>query len=380
MKLRSDHTTNAILPRILGENRPVLLEESFHQMISLERKRTERSRRPFLLMLLDVSAVLSSDQESKKIANILSTLSFSIRETDISGWYKSSSVIGIVFNEIPAGPWKSVVNAILTRVKGVLYRALSFEDFNHISISHHIFPEEWDHDVPQRPSHPALYPDVSRRENGRRAFLVTKRIIDVVGSVVGLILFAPAFLLIALAIRLSSKGPVLFRQVRVGRYGTPFVFLKFRSMYIDNSAHLHKQYVTQLIAGQADPQHSHDSNGGVYKLTRDPRVTRVGAFLRSSSLDELPQLWNVLRGEMSLVGPRPPIPYEVEAYDIWHRRRVLEAKPGITGLWQVSGRSRLKFDEMVRLDVRYARVRSTWLDLKILLRTPWSVIIGDGAY
>jgi lipopolysaccharide/colanic/teichoic acid biosynthesis glycosyltransferase len=204
--------------------------------------------------------------------------------------------------------------------------------------------------------------------------------IDVVGSVVGLILFAPTFLVIALAIRLSSKGPVLFRQLRVGRYGTPFVFLKFRSMYIDNSAQLHKQYVTQLIAGQADPQLSHDSNGAVYKLTRDPRVTRVGAFLRSTSLDELPQLWNVLRGEMSLVGPRPPIPYEVEAYDIWHRRRVLEAKPGITGLWQVSGRSRLKFDEMVRLDVRYARVRSIWLDVKILLRTPWSVILGDGAY
>ena len=380
MKLRSEHQTNAILPTISAETRPVLHEDSFHQMISLERKRTERSRRPFLLMLLDVSALLTGDQESKKVGDILFTLSFSIRETDITGWYKGSSVIGIVFNEIPTGPGKSVVNALLTRVKGILYRALSFEDFNHISISHHIFPEEWDHDVPQRPSHPALYPDVSRRENGRRAFLILKRVIDVVGSVLGLIFFAPVFLVIALAIRLSSKGPALFRQVRVGRYGTPFVFLKFRSMYLDNSAQLHKQYVTQLIAGQADPQRPHDNNGGVYKLTRDPRITRVGAFLRSTSLDELPQLWNVLRGEMSLVGPRPPIPYEVEAYDIWHRRRVLEAKPGITGLWQVSGRSRLKFDEMVRLDVRYARVRSIWVDVKILLRTPWSVIIGDGAY
>jgi lipopolysaccharide/colanic/teichoic acid biosynthesis glycosyltransferase len=380
MKLRPEHPTNGTIPTIPAETRPALNEESFHQMISLERKRTERSRRPFLLTLLDVSAVLTGDQGNKKVGNILSTLSFSIRETDIMGWYKGSSVIGIVFNEIPLGPGKSVVNAILTRVKGILYRALSFEDFNHISISHHIFPEEWDHDVPQRPSHPALYPDVSGRENGRRAFLILKRMIDVIGSVLGLMLFAPVFLVIALAIRVSSRGPVLFRQVRVGRYGTPFVFLKFRSMYIDNSAQLHKQYVTQLITGQADPQRPHDNNGGVYKLTRDPRITRVGAFLRSTSLDELPQLWNVLRGEMSLVGPRPPIPYEVEAYDIWHRRRVLEAKPGITGLWQVSGRSRLKFDEMVRLDVRYAKARSIWLDVKILLRTPWSVIIGDGAY
>jgi lipopolysaccharide/colanic/teichoic acid biosynthesis glycosyltransferase len=203
---------------------------------------------------------------------------------------------------------------------------------------------------------------------------------DVVGSIVGLILFAPIFVMVALAIRLSSKGPVFFSQVRVGRYGAPFVFLKFRSMYLDNDVHLHKQYVTQLIAGQAEPQPPDRNSQSVYKLTRDPRVTRVGAFLRKTSLDELPQLWNVLTGEMSLVGPRPPIPYEVEAYQIWHRRRVLEAKPGITGLWQVSGRSRLKFDEMVRLDVRYARIRSIWFDIKILLRTPGSVIVGDGAY
>ena len=123
------------------------------------------------------------------------------------------------------------------------------------------------------------------------------------------------------------------------------------------------------------------SNGnGVYKLTQDSRVTRVGAFLRRSSLDELPQFINVLKGEMSLVGPRPAIAYEVQEYDIWHRRRVLEAKPGITGLWQVNGRSRVKFDDMVRLDLRYAKTWSPWMDLKILLRTPVAVVFGDGAY
>lgn len=381
MKLRnSNHNAGITVPTVGGGERIVLNEESFHAMISLERKRSERSQRLFLLMLLDVSRLLPSDKNGKRLVGILSTLSLSIRETDTSGWYKNNSVIGIVFNEIGNGPGKSIGSTMLARVNGILYSALTFEEFSYISISHHIFPEEWDHDVPQRPSHPTLYPDVHRRENGRRAFLAIKRMMDVVGSILGLILCAPLFLMIAVAIRLSSKGPVLFRQQRVGRYGTPFVFLKFRSMYLDNDPHLHKQYVRQLIAGQVESQDPSDKGEGLYKLTRDPRVTTVGRFLRKTSLDELPQLWNVLTGEMSLVGPRPPIPYEVEAYQIWHRRRVLEAKPGITGLWQVSGRSRVKFDDMVRLDVRYAMARSVWVDIKILLRTPGSVILGDGAY
>jgi len=154
-------------------------------------------------------------------------------------------------------------------------------------------------------------------------------------------------------------------------------------MYVNNDASQNKEYVRQLIAGQA-AKHPTNGNGegngsGIFKLTNDPRVTAVGSFLRRTSLDELPQLVNVLRGEMSLVGPRPPLPYEVEAYATWHRRRLLEAKPGITGLWQVNGRSRIGFDDMVRLDLRYARDCSPWLDLKILLQTPRAVISGNGA-
>jgi lipopolysaccharide/colanic/teichoic acid biosynthesis glycosyltransferase len=150
-------------------------------------------------------------------------------------------------------------------------------------------------------------------------------------------------------------------------------------MHVRNDASTHKEYVRQLIAGKAEKHPSDGNEDGVYKITKDPRITTVGAFLRRSSLDELPQFINVLRGEMSLVGPRPPVPYEVEAYDLWHRRRVLEAKPGITGLWQVSGRSRIKFDDMVRLDLHYAQHWSPWLDLKIILRTP-GVMLGEGAY
>jgi lipopolysaccharide/colanic/teichoic acid biosynthesis glycosyltransferase len=134
-----------------------------------------------------------------------------------------------------------------------------------------------------------------------------------------------------------------------------------------------------LIAGEAE-RNGNENGEGVFKITNDPRITSIGKLLRRASLDELPQFINVLRGEMSLVGPRPPVAYEVEAYDVWHRRRILEAKPGITGLWQVNGRSRVKFDDMVRLDLRYAKTWSPWLDVKILLRTPGAVISGGGAY
>ena len=205
---------------------------------------------------------------------------------------------------------------------------------------------------------------------------------DIIGSGLALVIFVPVFLIIALAVKASSQGPVFFRQQRIGQYGRSFTFLKFRSMYVHNDSSVHKEYVMQLIAGQAqrNPPNGNGDGAGVYKLTNDARITRVGAFLRRSSLDELPQLLNVLRGEMSLVGPRPAIPYEVAAYQTWHRQRVLEVKPGITGLWQVSGRCRVKFDEMVRLDLRYAKAWSPWLDMKILLRTPLAVLVGDGAH
>jgi len=224
-----------------------------------------------------------------------------------------------------------------------------------------------------------LYPDLMTREDSQRVPRTLKRTIDVLGSIFALFLCSPVSLLIALAIKLTSRGPVLFRQVRVGQHGTLFTLLKFRSMYVNNDDGNHKEYVRKLIAGTATKQPAsrhNDCREGVYKLTEDARVTPVGAFLRRSSFDELPQFFNVLKGEMSLVGPRPSLPYEVAAYDLWHRRRLLEAKPGITGLWQVNGRNRIKFDEMVRLDLAYARTWSPWLDIKILLRTPRAILEG----
>jgi lipopolysaccharide/colanic/teichoic acid biosynthesis glycosyltransferase len=381
MSVRSIATESirSSVPTVSGGNRSVLNEASFSRAICLERKRTERSQRSFLLMLLDVSGVSVNDNKDAMLGTILSALSVSIRETDVTGWHKNGTVIGIMFSEIAHDARKSIVSTMLTKVNGILYKHLTFEQFNQISISHHIFPEDWDHDVPQRPSHPTLYPDLSKPENGSDFFSMAKRAIDVIGSAFGLLIGAPLFLLIALAIKLSSKGPVFFRQQRVGQFGEPFVFLKFRSMRAGNDCAIHRDYVRALISGQAERKSSSGEGQGLYKLTKDPRVTRIGALLRRTSLDELPQLYNVLKGEMSLVGPRPAIPYEVEAYELWHRRRVLEAKPGLTGLWQVKGRSRVTFDDMVRLDVRYAMTRSLWLDMKIILGTPRAVFWGQGA-
>jgi lipopolysaccharide/colanic/teichoic acid biosynthesis glycosyltransferase len=201
-----------------------------------------------------------------------------------------------------------------------------------------------------------------------------KRALDVSGSLAALVALTPVFVLVALVIRLTSPGPVFFRQTRVGRFGKEFTLLKFRSMYVGNDPDLHKQFVTRFISSQtADSM-------GVYKIRNDPRVTPVGKFLRRNSLDELPQFINVLLGDMSLVGPRPAIPYELEKYGLWHLRRIQEAKPGITGEWQVNGRSRTTFDEMVRMDLRYIENQSLWLDLRILLKTPMAVIGGDGAH
>jgi len=358
----------------------ILPQEAFHKMITLERKRTERSRKPFLLMLLDTGSELPSDRSSRLLVDVLNALAASTRETDVTGWYARGAVVGVMYTEIAPGDRSSIVATMLARVSNSLRENLGLEQFHRVKLSFHLFPEDWDHEDPGRPSNPTLYPDLSDRDDSRKHLHSVKRAMDVFGSGLALIMLAPLLVLIAAAIKASSNGPIFFRQKRVGQHGQCFTFLKFRSMYVNNDASQHKQYVRQLIAGQAAKSPSTDPNGGVFKLTNDPRITRVGRFLRRTSLDELPQFLNVIRGEMSLVGPRPAIPYEVEAYDIWHRRRVLEAKPGITGLWQVQGRSRVGFDEMVRLDLRYVRCWSPWLDLKILLQTPKAVMDGTGAY
>jgi exopolysaccharide biosynthesis polyprenyl glycosylphosphotransferase len=196
---------------------------------------------------------------------------------------------------------------------------------------------------------------------------VGKRAIDLVGAVLALVILAPLILLLALLVKLTSPGPIFYRSTRIGRGGRPFTFIKLRSMVQD------AEYKRRQL------KHLNEADGPVFKIARDPRITPIGRFLRTTSLDEVPQFWNVLRGDMSLVGPRPPIAEEVAQYEPWQLRR-LDVRPGITCLWQISGRSRIGFQEWMRLDLEYIRHQSFRLDLKILLRTIPAVLSREGAY
>ena len=213
----------------------------------------------------------------------------------------------------------------------------------------------------------------------RRPYLLAKRLVDIVIASTALVVLSPLLLLIALLIKLHSEGPALFVQERVGwderaRTGRIFRLYKFRSMHANSDPRLHREHMARLIRNNSAPA----PECGSVKMANDRRITGLGRILRKTSLDELPQLINVLKGDMSLVGPRPALPYEVELYQEWHRRR-LEALPGLTGWWQVKGRSRVAFDEAVRMDIYYVDHRSLALDLKILFLTPWTVISGRGA-
>ena len=375
---------SSVVSRGLQEH-DFLAEEYFLSRLRQEQKRTERSRRPFVLLLLESPRLFGAGDGGDQCERLLSVLSNSIRATDTGGWYQYGSIVGIIFTEISTADRRSIAEILSSKIGGLLEFILGVDQANQVNISFHVFPEDWDGGHSNRSGDSVLHPKLSQPHATKGGSLVVKRAIDIFGSTCALILGSPLFVAIVIAIKVTSKGPVLFRQRRVGRYGNPFTFLKFRSMYVGNNHAIHREYVKSLIKGAANDAetqtaHPNGSKSGVYKLTDDPRVTSVGKFLRKTSLDELPQFLNVLSGEMSLVGPRPPIPYEVENYDIWHRRRLLEVKPGITGLWQVMGRSRTTFDDMVRLDLEYATSWSLWLDLKILLKTPMAVFAGDGAY
>ncbi len=357
-------------------------ESGFSRMLYLERKRTERSRRPFLLMLLNIEGLSSSSENSSPAKEIGAALSSCIRETDIKGWYERGKIIGIIFTELNSID-EIVKEKIFLKIQDRLCAAIGGEKVEKIKVSYHVFPES--NGEPEKDRqwfNCSLYPEITKKTPVKKVPLYLKRGMDLVGSLFGLIVLSPALLVISLGVKLTSRGPVLFKQERVGQWGQTFTFLKFRSMYENSDESRHKEYVTKFITHANGAPSCGDPLQGqvIYKITNDNRITALGNFLRRTSLDELPQFVNVLKGEMSLVGPRPPIPYECEVYDLWHRKRMLEMKPGITGLWQVEGRSQRTFDEMVRLDLRYINEWSLWLDLKILLKTPWVMVTGSGAY
>ena len=403
---------------------PFLDQASFHVRLRQERLRWERSGLPLSVIIIDVVSLLdlllqktgvSNRRIQRHLANILEN---STRESDVKGWYETGRISLLAPDTDESGAQTLVAN-LLKRIMS--YRHLNADVPEHelrpficisslqsgrsyLSGANKGFegkPVCYFSQQGYRSEHPPIqlaeslgssgtvdvavpewpFPsEIMRLGQMRNLQIKVKRVVDIIGSLIGILLSAPLMLIIAALIKFTSPGPVLFRQQRLGLLGKPFTFLKFRSMMHNCDPSLHKDYVTQLIRGENDAINKGSAETPLYKIIDDPRITPFGKFLRKSSLDELPQFINVLKGDMSLVGPRPPIPYEYERYERWHCRRVLEVKPGITGLWQVSGRSCTTFDKMIRLDLTYVRTWNLWLDLKILLRTFWAVISTKGGY
>jgi lipopolysaccharide/colanic/teichoic acid biosynthesis glycosyltransferase len=349
---------------------PIADKSSFERLLSLERRRSERTGEPFALMLVSFEGLTGrvGPEELDPIAQLISS---AMRETDLKGWPERPSTFGVILTTLNGTTRGSFESIMARRVRESLASILRPDQVQMIQISFRYFPEGTGEGNPWKPDR-IFYRESETASAGKGASL--KKAIDISGSLAAMVLLSPLFLVIPILIKATSAGPVFFRQKRIGLSGKEFTFLKFRSMHVNCDPSIHREYVQNLIDSKIDEA------DGTYKIKNDPRVTPIGRLLRKSSLDELPQFINVLRGDMSLVGPRPPIPYEFESYSVWHRRRLLDTKPGITGEWQVNGRSRTTFDEMVRMDLLYIRNRSLWRDLGILLKTPYAVISGDGAY
>ncbi|MDD5674245.1 MAG: sugar transferase [Chitinivibrionales bacterium] len=361
----------------IDQNFGYYTEEHFHEMLAIERKRTERSQSPIILAILDIYNLFDAVSPGELVKSISKLLEASTREIDIKGWYEKDRCIGIIYTEIHKID-RSPKESILNKIKANVHNAFGPQLAEKVAITCVAFPEEVNHaeaDIGQI-ADARFYEPPWEDSVAKKVALVAKRSVDVIGSIFLILLFSPFFLIIPVFIKSTSAGPVFFKQQRVGRGGKRFTFLKFRSMYANNNSAVHQEYIKKLIAGGAENAGS--SGAPVYKIKNDSRITPIGRFLRRSSLDEIPQFINVLLGNMSLVGPRPPIPYEIINYRLWHWRRVLEVKPGITGFWQVAGRSSTTFDTMVRMDLAYIEQWSFWWDIRLLARTP--LVMVKGAY
>lgn len=344
----------------------LLSEDLFRDAIVRERRRADRFEQPFVLVLI----ALSQGTGQPPWQHLVGRLAHTKLDTDVLGWFVHDSIVGLI-RTVDDPDHQKTATTLAATIPHELARDVNAQAADGFSIRLEIYSPKTD------AAAQALFETTGIRRRRSRIRDGAKRILDIAGSLTLLIVFSPIFLVVSALIKLTSKGPVFFRQQRIGHTGRPFTMLKFRTMHVGAAPGIHQQYVERFIrsSGASGP-----TDNVVFKIVDDPRVTTVGHFLRKSSLDEFPQFWNVLKGEMSLVGPRPPLAYEVAQYRPWHRRRLLDAKPGITGLWQVTGRSRTSFDEMVRLDLRYAKSCSLMTDLKILLATPRAVLSGKGAH
>jgi exopolysaccharide biosynthesis polyprenyl glycosylphosphotransferase len=352
-----------------GRRDDVLPRHYFLSQLEREKRRTDRSKASLSIVLFRLDH--PSGDPIDDVDRLLRALSRKKRETDIIG-YLSEDLIAVLLPDTDEQGSRVLTQKVVAHLGSRRHSTVvaTYPD--------RVFDDLMGEDRTTQDPNPFFlerFPGASDRAGS----YTLKRSLDVAGAFVALLLLSPLMLAIAIAVAVTSRGPVIFKQVRLGKRGVPFTFYKFRSMYCNADDQVHRDYVAKLIAGDEEAVNQGSDAKPHYKMKDDPRITRVGRLIRKTSMDELPQLFNVLRGDMSLVGPRPPLPYEAEKYQSWHLRRVLEVKPGITGLWQVNGRSKTSFDEMVRMDLRYTRNCSLTLDLKILLKTVKVVLRGDGA-
>jgi exopolysaccharide biosynthesis polyprenyl glycosylphosphotransferase len=345
----------------------ILPIRQFLKLLRLEKRRAERSNTKLSIVHFRLDRTYGD--EFADVKGLLDVVHSSKRETDRLG-FLDDDLIALILPDTSEQGAQAFVQSIKNRVRALNFTTASMTYPDQLVE----YVRSGQHD--QLSTH---YPLFLGDPEPRRARDFFKRGLDIIGACVAIVVFSPLMLIIAAAIKRTSPGPIVFKQTRLGCTGVPFVFYKFRSMSLNSDDRIHREYVASLIKGDHAAVNQGDAAKPIYKIKSDPRVTRIGSILRKTSMDELPQLFNVVKGDMSLVGPRPPIPYEAEKYEPWHLRRILEIKPGITGLWQVEGRSKTSFDDMVRLDLRYVRNCSLLLDVKILLKTFAVVLKREGA-
>jgi exopolysaccharide biosynthesis polyprenyl glycosylphosphotransferase len=361
------HNTPANVSHYQFNSNEILHDSFFIEQLRIEKLRAHRSKSALSIILL----TLEQKKTDKYIngVEILNSVRAKIRVTDICG-FANDKTIGVLLPDTDEKGAKEICEKLVHEIDNPPFA------FTISTYPDHIFESLAKNGCVR----PDAFPFALEGARGASWIeLALKRGMDIVGAIAGMLIFMPVMLITALAIKATSPGPVIFRQARLGKQGVPFTFYKFRSMHMNTNDQIHREYIRDFIGGDHAKVNQGDVEEPFFKIKSDPRITPVGKFIRKTSIDELPQFLNVLKGEMSLVGPRPPLAYEAEKYQAWHLRRILEMKPGITGLWQVEGRSKTDWDDTVRLDIQYIQNWSLLFDLKLLVRTVLAVINGRGA-
>lgn len=340
--------------------------EAFLNDLHREKRRAERSHSPLSMVLYRIGG--ASIESARQAEQLVELLHREKRVTDFIG-HVGDDMVAVLCPDTDRDGVKGFMQKIESKADALPFAAVAAT-----------YPDDmFENIVNGMPTDKDLHPFIATEQTDLRDRVYSlKRTLDFLGALLALCLLAPLMLVVAAAVALSSRGPVIFKQTRVGKGGIPFTFYKFRSMRTTGDDAIHRDFVTSLIQSGESGVPAGDAPGA-FKIEADPRITPVGRFIRRTSIDELPQLFNVLKGDMSLVGPRPPIPYEAAKYQTWHLRRLLSVRPGMTGIWQVEGRSRVPFNEMVRMDLLYIRSCSLGLDLRILAKTMPVVLSCDGA-